>query len=184
MNDSYKPPLEIERKYIVLQDAWRSFPIQESIGIYQGYLTAPTMDVDDGNKATVRVRLINHANTAYVTVKGRGEDDISRAEFEYAIPHQDARYMLEHLCGGRVVKKTRHVILADESMPGLKWEVDEFHGENHGLVVAEIEIPDPNYSVSCPIWIKGEATKAEYKRLSNFQLAVRPFAVWPEAWKH
>ena len=181
MTDSYKPPMEIERKYIVAGTRWLALPVQESIGIEQGYLTVPS-DLGDFDSAVVRVRLLNFSNIAYVTIKGRG-DGISRSEFEYEIPHQDARYMLKNLCGGRVVQKTRNIIRAGDTMPGLKWEVDVFHGANQGLVIAEIEIPDPNYPVNCPYWIQGEATAAEYKRLSNYQLAVRPFSVWPADWK-
>ena len=112
--------IEIERKFLLNSPDWRN-AVQQSTRIAQGYL-----NTDPGR--TVRVRI--KGNQGYLTIKGQSEDGISRAEFEYPIPQADAEALLK-LCPN-VLDKTRHLIEQDE----LVWEIDEFHGENKGLIVA------------------------------------------------
>lgn len=137
---------EIERKYLVTNDSYRDLT-SERQHIVQAYLSAKP-------DATVRVRIIDD-DRAFLTVKGRNSGAV-RDEWEYAIPPEDARAMIEH-CGtdGRIIDKTRHVVDAGN---GLRWEIDEFHGFHHGLVVAEIELPAPDTPYYLPDYIGEEVT--------------------------
>jgi CYTH domain-containing protein len=153
--------LETERKFLVTSDAYRTGAI--GIEIAQGYLCT-----DPGR--TVRARL--YGDKGFLTIKGRG--DITRAEFEYAIPADDARHLLEHLCHQPVLTKHRYRI----PHAGWIWEVDEFHGANEGLVVAEIELPDPNTRFERPPWVGREVTGDI--RYFNSRLSVDPFSTWTE----
>jgi adenylate cyclase len=150
---------EIERKFLVRADWWRG----DSVGvrIAQGYLTR---DVD----RTVRVRI--GGENAWITIKGRNEG-ITRQEFEYKIPLEDARELLG-LCLPGVIDKTRHII----GHAGYVWEVDEFHGENQGLVVAEVELENAEISPELPPWIGDEVSGDA--RYYNSSLAVKPFKGW------
>jgi adenylate cyclase len=151
---------EIERKFLVRSAGWR----QEATStrpLRQGYLA-----IDDGNNVRVRT----DGQRAWLTIKGRGEG-ITRPEFEYEIPVPDATELLA-LCRGRIVKKTRHLV----PVGALSWEIDEFTGDNVGLVVAEIELPDEDTPVPQPVWL-GEEVTADPRYL-NANLAVHPFARW------
>jgi len=154
---------EIERKFLVRSDAWKA-EAKSVRSLRQGYLA-----IDDGN--VVRVR--TDGQRAWVTIKGRGEG-ITRPEFEYEIPGHDADELLA-LCRGRVVEKTRHLIPAGV----LTWEIDEFGGENAGLVVAEIELPDERADFARPDWLGEEVTGDP--RYLNANLAVHPFSRWPRS---
>ena len=151
---------EIERKFLVRSADWHR-EATSARPLRQGYLA-----IDDGN--TVRVR--TDGQYAWLTIKGRGEG-ITRPEFEYEIPVADAAALLA-LCRGRLVEKTRHLIPAG----ALCWEIDEFAGDNAGLVVAEIELPDEDTPVPQPAWL-GEEVTADPRYL-NANLAVHPFARW------
>ena len=123
---------EIERKFLV-KDSWQ--PQSEGIKIAQGYLsTVP--------ERTVRVRI--KGNRGYLTIKGKNQG-ISRAEFEYEIPVQDAEELLQ-LAEQPILVKTRYL----EKQGDFTWEVDVFAGENQGLVVAEIELPDEHTPYDLP----------------------------------
>lgn len=150
---------EIERKFLVKGDAWQAG--SGGVRIAQGYLTR-----DPGR--TVRVRIAGEQ--AWLTIKGRTEG-ISRAEFEYEIPAADARELLG-LCLPSVIDKTRHRI----SHGGHVWEVDVFHGENAGLVVAEVELANEAVSPELPPWV-GEEVSAD-ARYYNSCLAVFPYSKW------
>lgn len=152
---------EIERKFLVRSDAWKSEVTSER-SLCQGYLA-----IDGGNN----VRIRTDGESAWLTIKGRGEG-ITRPEFEYEIPAADAAPLLG-LCQNRVVEKKRHLVPAGN----LVWEIDEFSGENSGLVVAEIELPDQSTSVPRPAWL-GEDVTADPRYL-NSSLAVHPYARWP-----
>ena len=150
---------EIERKYLVQGDAWRSLAVGQ---LYrQGYL--PT------EECTVRVRVIG--KTGFLTIKGPSVG-ISRAEFEYEIPTQDALDMMDSLCVGPLIEKMRYRI----ELNGLTWEVDEFMGDNEGLIMAEVELEDENQMIDLPEWI-GEEVSGD-PRYFNSSLAKFPFTHW------
>jgi adenylate cyclase len=132
---------EIERKFLVIGDAWQ--PDSEGVKITQGYLSR---DPD----RTLRVRIAGER--AWLTVKGRSKG-ITRAEFEYEVPLADAREML-NLCLPGMIAKTRHRV----PHAGHVWEVDVFHGENAGLVLAEVELADETDSPELPPWLGAEVS--------------------------
>ncbi len=150
---------EIERKFLVRNDSWRDGT--SGVRIAQGYLTR---DLD----RTVRVRI--SGERAWLTIKGRTEG-IARQEFEYEIPLEDGRELLA-LCLPGVIDKTRHVV----PHAGHVWEVDEFHGDNQGLVVAEVELEDAGISPDLPPWV-GEEVSGD-ARYYNSSLGVKPFRAW------
>lgn len=134
---------EIERKFLVDGDGWRAGdPPGERIR--QGYLASDP-------ERSVRVRL--SADAARLTVKGASRGAV-RAEFEYPIPLEDAREMLDTLCSTPQIEKTRHRV----EHAGHVWEVDCFHGANDGLVVAEIELPSEDAPFERPPWVGEEVT--------------------------
>lgn len=134
---------EIERKYLVTDDSYRSLAVSRA-EISQGYISA-----DPGH--TVRVRISD--GQGFITVKTRNIGAV-RNEWEYEIPLADARAMLAAACSS-MLSKTRYIVPATD---GLRWEVDEFHGCLDGLVVAEIELPDEDYPVDSPAFIGREVT--------------------------
>jgi CYTH domain-containing protein len=150
--------VEIERKFLVIGDAWRT---QTGVAIGQGYLNR------DKNR-TVRVRLAG--DEAFLTIKGPSLG-ATRQEFEYPIPMEDALQLLQ-LCDGPSIRKTRHVVMND----GNRWEVDEFHAENQGLIVAEIELSTEDQTISKPDWIGKEVT--DDPRYFNSNLIAHPFCQW------
>ena len=116
---------EIERKFLLKDERWRD-EVTRATPMQQGYLAG-------NERASVRVRLegaIARLNIKSATL------GIERLEYEYEIPRADAEEMLARLCGGKRVEKTRHYVERD----GLVWEIDEFAGDNAGLVVAELEL--------------------------------------------
>ena len=135
--------LEIERKFLVSGDEYRK--LAKPTFYRQGYI--PTK-----NGATVRVRVAGEK--AFITIKDK-QVGFSRNEYEYEIPRVDADKMLETLCEKPQSEKFRYVIPWDN---GLKWEVDEFLGDNEGLVFAEIEVPNENTEFNLPSWVSDEAT--------------------------
>ena len=153
--------IEIERKFLVVGDDWRSAP---AVPYAQGYLNRD-------KQRTVRVRIAQDA--AWLTVKGISTG-AARAEFEYAIPVADAGQLLA-LCDGPVVRKTRRVV----EHAGAKWEIDEFEGDNAGLVVAEIELASEDAAFEPPPWLGAEVTHDP--RYFNSSLATAPYRTWPEA---
>ncbi|MBE9077933.1 CYTH domain-containing protein [Romeria aff. gracilis LEGE 07310] len=155
-------PQEVERKFLVQSDGWRG--LAEGTVYRQGYLCA-----EPGR--TVRVRVAG--DRGYLTIKGPTQG-IGRAEYEYLIPLAEAEEMLDTLCLGALIEKTRYCIPVD----GLIWEVDEFSGENAGLVVAEVELEDENQAVTCPDWV-GEEVSGDV-RYYNASLVRCPFGEWEE----
>lgn len=153
--------LEIERKFLVSGDAWRSL-VQRKLDMRQGYLSR------EEGKASVRVRL--EGADARLNIKAAVVGS-ARAEYDYPIPPDDAREILEKLCVGRV-EKVRHYIAAGD----LTWEVDEFLGDNAGLVVAEIELRAPDQAFDRPAWLGREVT--EERRYYNHALALNPYRKW------
>lgn len=150
--------IEIERKFLVTGSAWRQ---PDPLHLVQGYLSRDP-------QRTVRIRVAG--NLAFLTVKGINSG-ASRAEFEYPIPLADAQQLLG-LCDGPVIEKWRHIVQVD----GSRWEVDEFLGDNAGLVVAEIELTHPQQPFQRPDWLGREVT--DDARYYNANLSVRPFGTW------
>ncbi|MFT5685843.1 MAG: adenylate cyclase [Myxococcota bacterium] len=150
---------EIERKFLVTSEVWR----QEGAGerMQQGYLS-----VDP--ERTVRIRLTG--SLARVTIKGR-TIGASRPEFEYDIPPEDARQLLA-LCIPPLIDKTRYRVPHGAHT----WEVDEFHGDNAGLVVAEVELSVEGEPVLLPDWVGEEVT--EQVAYYNSSLIRRPYCTW------
>ena len=153
--------LEIERKFLVADSGVIDALPGERLT--QGYLS------HDKN-ATVRVRIAGA--TAWLTIKGK-TTGATRSEFEYAIPVEDARTMLDELCGQGVIDKTRYRFPQGE----LCWEIDVFHGDNEGLVVAEIELPSEDTTFDRPDWV-GEEVTGEV-RYYNSALSSTPYKTWP-----
>ncbi len=154
-------PTEIERKFLVTGD-FRPF-VRTSEHIAQGYLCT------DPEK-TVRVRL--KGDKGFLTLKGAGNaSGASRHEWEYEIPAQDARELLA-LCTAGIIDKTRHYVPAGKHT----FEVDVFHGDNEGLVVAEIELEDEHEAFDHPAWLGKEVTgDAKYYNASLFK---NPYKDW------
>ena len=151
---------EIERKFLVAGDAWRA--LAEGVVYRQGYLST---DVE----RTLRVRVAGPKGT--LTVKGITVG-ATRAEFEYEIPLTDAEAMLDALCIRPLIEKTRHKIEFD----GLVWEVDVFAGDNHGLVIAEVELAREDQAFRLPDWIGEEVT--DDPRYYNANLVAHPYKDW------
>lgn len=134
---------EIERKFLVTDSSFMNKVVSEK-HIVQGYLST---DV----RATIRVRIIN--DSAVITVKGKNEGAV-RDEWEYPIPVDDARQILERISTGALIDKTRYIVKHD----GKTWEIDSFHSPVDGLTVAEIELTDPEEQFSLPPFIGKEVT--------------------------
>lgn len=134
--------LEIEHKYLVINDSYKNMA-KSHREIRQGYLNRKP-------ERTVRVRTVGQSG--YLTVKGKNSGD-TRLEFEYEIPLEDALKMLE-LCEPGIIVKTRYIV----DFGGMTWEVDEYHGDREGLVVAEIELPYSGYKYELPSFVGENVT--------------------------
>ena len=152
--------LEIERKFLVKNDGWRG--LAPGIPYRQGYLSIEP-------ERTVRVRLA--ADSAFLTIKGRNEDGAA-PEYEYPIPLADAGHMLDTMAKRPLIEKIRYTITS----AGRIWEVDEFLGENAGLILAEVELEQIGQSVALPDWIGEEVTGDP--RYYNSSLVEHPFGNW------
>lgn len=154
---------EIERKFRVRSDDWRVL-VERSTLLRQGYLA-------NTERASIRVRLA--AERALLSVKGM-EPGLSRDEYEVPLPMTDAREMLDRLCEGMPIEKWRHIV----THQGSEWEIDEFLGENAGLVIAELELDSEDAPFARPAWLGTEVTHEE--RYYNFRLSQKPYRHWPE----
>lgn len=152
--------IEIERKFLVNGNGWRSLAV--GFLYRQGYIAK-------NPERTVRVRVVE--NTGYLTIKGLSIG-LSRAEFEYIIPVEEAEQMLQDLCDRPLIEKTRYKI----NVGDLLWEVDEFEGENKGLILAEVELTDENQTIELPNWIGKEVSGDP--RYYNSYLTKHPFSHW------
>ncbi len=152
--------LEIERKFLVTGDAWRI--LARGVTYRQGHLCRT-------GTCTVRIRIAGER--AFLTVKSR-TSGITRAEYEYEIPLADGEELLANLAERPIIKKTRRKI----PYAGFIWDVDEFHGENQGLILAEIELEHEDQPFDKPAWIGEEVTGDP--RYGNAALARRPFSAW------
>ncbi len=151
--------VEIERKFLVEGDSWR----QNAVGkkYCQGYMYTP--------KGVVRVRIAG--DEAFLTIKG-ARNNLSRSEFEYNIPMEDAKSLLEELCEQPFIDKTRYVL--EEN--GVEWVVDEFHGENTGLILAEVELESADDTVFLPKWAGQDVS--DDSRFYNSNLVKFPYSKW------
>jgi len=153
---------EIERKFLVWDVSFKLF--SSGVLYRQGYLNRE-------KERTVRVRVAG--DNAYITIKGL-TNGIERLEFEYAIPVKDANELLETICIKPLIEKLRYNIESN----GHLWEVDEFTGENEGLIVAEVELQSAEEQVLLPDWVGKEVTGDA--RYYNSNLVINPFKKWGE----
>lgn len=153
---------ETERKFLVLSGAFKAQAVA-SHRIKQGYIAR-----DNGNSVRVRIK----DNTGILTIKGPSADDISRTEWEIEIPLTDAEALLK-LCHGGIIDKTRHII---PEPSGRFFEVDEFYGDNEGLVMAEIELENASDAFEKPSWLGQEVTGDRH--YYNSYLSMHPFKTW------
>lgn len=152
--------IEIERKFTVIVDALP--PLEEGERIVQGYMATTS-------KGVVRARI--KGEKAFLTLKGKNSG-ARRLEFEYPIPVPDAEEIIETLCDNHVIEKVRYLIIYQNHT----FEVDIFEGDNHGLVVAEVELESEDEIVALPPWIEKEVTGDV--RYYNSQLNTMPFTRW------
>jgi len=151
--------IEIERKFLMDLSHWPSD--ERGVPYRQGYLAVT-------EKGVVRVR--TKGSIATLTIKSSGIG-ISRDEFEYEIPMNEAEALLE-LCQNDIIEKTRYKVIAE----GKQWDVDEFHGKNEGLWIAEVELESEVESVSLPKWAIEEVTGDE--QYYNAYLSKHPYCDW------
>ncbi len=151
--------IEIERKFLVA-DGWRD-AVTRAVPMRQGYL--------GGSRCSVRIRIAGEG--AQINIKSR-ELGRRRLEFEYQIPAGDAHEMLDRLADGALVEKTRHYVEIGDHI----WEIDEFAGDNAGLVVAEIELNSEDERFDRPPWLGPEVT--DDARYYNLALARHPYRKW------
>ncbi len=152
--------IEIERKFLPASDAWKQ--MASGTAYRQGYLCAD-------RERSVRVRTV--ADKGFITIKGASVG-AARSEYEYQIPHADADALLDELCRKPLIEKLRYSI----DHQGFTWEVDEFSGENHGLVVAEIELDSEDQLFAKPDWVGEEVTGDP--RYFNSNLVHAPYSKW------
>lgn len=152
---------EIERKFLLKTEAWRD-EVSDSMRLVQGYLAR-------GPRSAVRVRI--QGEKAELNVK-HTLDGIERLEFEYEIPLDDARQMLDRVALRPLIDKTRYHV----HHGGHLWEIDEFYGDNAGLVVAEIELGSTDEPFERPDWL-GEEVSSD-RRYYNSNLSELPYTQW------
>lgn len=152
--------IEIERKFLVKGDEWKRQG--QGVLLRQGYLSSDPERI-------VRVRI--EGDAAVMTIKGKTVG-ASRGEWEYPLPLADARDFLEQLCERPIIEKFRYRI----PYRGLIWEVDEFLGDNAGLVVAEVELESESQELEKPDWVGEEVTQDA--RYYNANLISKPYSTW------
>ncbi|MBN2865480.1 MAG: CYTH domain-containing protein [Thiotrichales bacterium] len=158
---------EIERKFLINNQDWKAAAHKQT-HFAQGYLN----DISQaGAKSSVRVRI--EGERANMNIKSL-EIGLSRDEYEFSIPLLDAQKMLQTLMVGPVIEKVRYLVKVGQHT----WEVDEFLGDNQGLIVAEVEMQSEDEQIEIPNWAGREVT--EEVRFYNISLSKRPFNVWDE----
>jgi len=156
-------PVEIERKFLVDHAQWNALSKPLPNYLIQGYLHS-----EPGK--TIRVRATN--DKGFITIKGKSSaDGLSRSEFEYEIPKQEALELLANFTN-KTIEKNRYEI----EFEGNVWEVDVFEGDNAGLIVAEIELESEEQSFEKPVWVREEVT-SDF-RYFNSALIEKPFKDW------
>ncbi len=152
--------LEIERKFLLKNDAWKA-EADNGLEIKQGYLSSVI-------ERTVRVRVIGEKGM--LTVKGKTEN-LTRKEFEYEIPYEEAISLLD-LCEKPIIEKKRYLVKRDN----LTWEIDIFEGDNQGLHVAEVELESEAQSFELPDWAGNEVSQES--KYYNSALITNPYNSW------
>jgi len=152
---------EIERKFLLASDAWRD-AVVSTADYCQGYMA-------NTDKASFRIRVAG--DKAYLNIKG-ATLSIERTEYDYQIPVDDGREMLERFCVGELIEKRRHIV----PYKGHRWEIDVFTGINEGLVMAEIELDHIDEDFARPPWLGKEVS--DDPRYYNVYLANHPFPTW------
>jgi adenylate cyclase len=152
---------EIERKYLILNKDWQT-NVDSKLHIVQGYLATNEL-------SSTRIRIQN--DKANINIKS-ATLGITRTEFEYLIPVEDAQQMIDHLCIKPVIKKTRYTVKHSSHI----WEVDVFSSENEGLVVAEIELTSPDEAFDKPSWLGKEVS--DEPKYYNVCLVKYPYKAW------
>jgi adenylate cyclase len=153
--------LEIEHKYLIRKDLWYAVHKPAGVKIRQGYL-----QTDPEKTIRIRISGIN----AFLTIKGPSRN-ASRVEYEYPIPTEEAEELLQ-LCTIPIIEKVRYRV----EYEGKAWDVDEFFGENEGLILAEIELSYPEEPYRKPSWVGEEVT--DDPRYYNSYLAANPVSGW------
>mgnify|MGYP001482453174 FL=1 len=152
--------IEIERKFLVKEKPFSS--AKRSLKINQGYII---------NEKSKVIRVREKGDDYFLTIKGNNIG-ISRLEYDFPISKEDAKELIFHFCKTTLIEKTRHYI----EHKGHTWEVDEFHGKNNGLIVAEIELESEDEKFEIPDWVGEEVTQDD--RYYNMNLAIHPFTSW------
>ena len=152
--------IEIERKFLVKEKPLSI--AKRSLKINQGYII---------NEKSKVIRVREKGDDYFLTIKGNNIG-ISRLEYDFPISKEDAKELIFHFCKTTLIEKTRHYI----EHKGHTWEVDEFHGKNNGLIVAEIELESEDDKFEIPDWVGEEVTQDD--RYYNMNLAIHPFTSW------
>lgn len=153
--------IEIERKYLITNESWQEHA-DEGINIVQGYMGSNA-------KSSIRIRI--NGDSANLNIKSK-TIGIQRSEYDYAIPLDEAKEMLENLCDKPYVEKTRYHV----DYKGHEWEIDVFAGENAGLIVAEIELSSTQEHFELPEWLGDEVS--DDPRYYNICLVTHPYKTW------
>lgn len=153
--------VEIEHKFLLANNDWRK-QVSYSVKYKQGYLSAVAT-------SSIRVRVSN--DKAWLNIKS-ATIGTHRHEYEYEIPLSDAQEIITNLCRKPIIEKTRHIVINDNNT----WEIDEFEGDNSGLIVAEIELLEVGADFSIPAWL-GEEVTSDHRYYNN-NLASHPYSVW------
>lgn len=151
---------EIERKFLVVGNEWKA--LAAGVHYRQGYLSTI-------KERTVRVRTVGPRGMLAVKGLTRG---VTRLEFEYDIPLADANRMLDDLCERPLIEKVRYTLRAG----AITWEIDEFTGENDGLIVAEVELSAADQAFARPTWLGDEVSSDP--RYFNANLVRHPYSAW------
>lgn len=152
---------EIERKFLIINELWDKIEKPDGEIYIQGY-------IQNKSGKTVRVRIAG--NKGWLTIKGSSKG-ITRYEFEYNIPHEDAKIMLEQFTKNQIIKNRYKI-----NYKGHLWEVDEFKGDNAGLILAEIELKSEDEYFEIPDWIGKEVSGEKY--YYNAYLSKHPYKNW------
>lgn len=152
---------EIERKFLVNPEKWKALEKPEPRLYRQGYFTT-----NPGKS----IRIRNSGKKSYLTIKSEVAE-MTRSEFEYEIPNDDAQELLDKFCDAELQKYRYNIYYNNK-----KWEVDVFLNENQGLIIAEIELLNPDENVVLPNWVDGEVTGVE--KYYNARLVDKPFTRW------
>lgn len=161
--------IEIERKFLLVSDAWRHL-VKRQQRMAQGYLNDAHAVKAGRENCSVRIRIAGTA--AHLNIKSR-ELGSRRQEFEYPVPFADAEKLMELACSG-IIEKVRHYVEYESHL----WEIDEFKGDNAGLVVAEIELKAVDEAFLEPPWLGKEVTSLP--RYYNLALSSNPFRSWSD----